>query len=114
MESTRAHTLLAIVAGAVLPLAFAPFELWFLAPLSYAALLYVWTDATPRRALGLGLAWGAASFGFGTYWTYIAVRIIGGAPVAIGVLLMVGLTLVLAAFVAAGGWAAARWFRTRG
>jgi apolipoprotein N-acyltransferase len=114
LNRTRAHYLLAIVAGAALPLAFAPFGLNFVAPLSYAALLYVWADAPPRRALGLSFAWGCASFGFGTYWTFIAVRIIGGAPVAIGVFLMVGLTVVLAAFVAAAGWVGARWFRTRG
>jgi apolipoprotein N-acyltransferase len=114
LKRTRAHYLLAIVAGAALPLAFAPFGLFFVAPLSYAALLYVWTDATPRRALGLSFAWGCASFGFGTYWTFIAVRIIGGAPIALGVFLMVGLTVVLAAFVALAGWVAARWFRTRG
>ena len=114
MESARAHYLLAIVAGVALPFAFAPFHLFFLAPLSYAALLYVWTDAAPRRALGLTFAWGCASFGFGTYWTFIAVRIIGGAPIAIALLLMIGLTVVLAAFVAAGAWVAAKWFRTRG
>jgi apolipoprotein N-acyltransferase len=114
LNRTRAHYLLAIVAGAALPLAFAPFGLFFVAPLSYAALLYVWTDAAPRRALGLSFAWGCASFGLGTYWTFIAVRIIGGAPIAIAVLLMVGLTVVLAAFVALAGWVAARAFRTRG
>jgi apolipoprotein N-acyltransferase len=114
LESARAHYLLAIVAGVALPFAFAPFHLFFLAPLSYAALLYVWTDAAPRRALGLTFAWGCASFGFGTYWTFIAVRIIGGAPIAIALLLMIGLTVVLAAFVAAGAWVAAKWFRTRG
>jgi apolipoprotein N-acyltransferase len=69
LNRTRAHYLLAVVAGAALPLAFAPFELFFVAPLSYAALLYVWTDAAPRRALGLSFAWGCASFGLGTYWT---------------------------------------------
>ncbi|HEX7236055.1 MAG TPA: apolipoprotein N-acyltransferase [Gammaproteobacteria bacterium] len=114
MGSARAQYLLATVAGVVLPLAFAPFHLFFLAPLSYAALLYVWTDAAPRRALGLTFAWGCASFGFGTYWTFIAVRIIGGAPTAIALFLMIGLTIVLAAFVAAGAWVAAKWFRTRG
>ena len=114
MASTRAHYLLAIVAGAALPLAFAPFELFFLAPLSYAALLYVWTGAAPRRAFGLGFAYGCASFGLGTYWTYIAVRIIGQAPVFVGVTLTVGLVMVLAAFIAVAGLAAARAFRTRG
>ena len=114
MNRVRAHYLLAVAAGAALPLAFAPFHQFWLAPLSYAALLYVWGDATPRRALGLAFAFGCASFGFGTYWTFIAVRIIGGAPIAIALFLMIGLTMVLAGFVAAAGWAAARWFRTRG
>jgi apolipoprotein N-acyltransferase len=106
--------LLSIVAGAILPLAFAPYEQLWLAPVSYAVLLYLWSDVTPRRALGLGFAFGCASFGIGTYWTYIAVRIIGQAPVFVGVALTVGLTVVLAAFIALAGWAAARAFRTRG
>jgi apolipoprotein N-acyltransferase len=106
--------LLSIVAGAVLPLAFAPYEQLWLAPLSYAVLLYLWSDATPKRALGLSFAYGCASFGIGTYWTYIAVRIIGQAPVFVGVALTVGLTVVLAGFVALAGWLAVRAFRTRG
>jgi apolipoprotein N-acyltransferase len=106
--------LLSLVAGAVLPLAFAPYDQLWLAPASYAVLLYLWRDATPRRAAELGFVYGCASFGIGTYWTYIAVRIIGQAPVFVGVALTVGLTVVLAGFVAAAGWAAARAFRTRG
>jgi apolipoprotein N-acyltransferase len=106
--------LLSIGAGAVLPLAFAPYEQLWLAPLSYAVLLYLWSDAAPKRALGLGFAYGSASFGIGTYWTFIAVRIIGQAPVFVGVALTVGLTVVLAGFVALAGFLAARAFRTRG
>jgi apolipoprotein N-acyltransferase len=62
----------------------------------------------------LGFVFGCASFGLGTYWTFIAVRIIGQAPLAIGLFLMIGLTAVLAAFVAVAGYAAARWLRARG
>jgi apolipoprotein N-acyltransferase len=114
LSRLRAHYLLAIAAGAALPLAFAPFGQFWLAPLSYAVLLYVWCDAAPRQAAGLGFAFGCASFGLGTYWTYIAVGEIGEAPVALALFLTVGLTAVLAAFVALAGWAAAGWFRTRG
>jgi apolipoprotein N-acyltransferase len=114
LNRPAAQYLLAAAAGALLPLAFAPFKQFWLAPLSYAALLYLWSGATPRRALGLGFVYGCLSFGFGTYWTFIAVRIIGGAPIAIALFLMLGLTLVLSAFLAAAGWAAARGFRTRG
>ena len=114
MNRIRAHYLLAVLAGAALPLAFAPFHQFWVAPLSYAALLYVWGDAPPRRALALGFVYGCASFGFGTYWTFIAVRIIGGAPIPVALFLTVGLTLVLAGFVAAAGFVGARFFRTRG
>jgi apolipoprotein N-acyltransferase len=114
LNRVRAHYLLAMVAGAALPLAFAPFHQFWLAPVSYAALLYCWRGAAPRRAFGLGLAYGCASFGLGTYWTYIAVRIIGQAPVFVGVTLTVGLVLVLAAFIAVAGLVAARAFRTSG
>lgn len=106
--------LLCVAAGAALPLAFAPYEQFWLAPLSYAVLFYFWRDTTPRRALALGLAYGCASFGIGTYWTYIAVRIIGQAPVLVGVTLTVGLVMVLAAFIAVAGFAAARALRTSG
>jgi apolipoprotein N-acyltransferase len=106
--------LLCIGAGAVLPLAFAPYEQLWVAPLSYAVLLYLWSGAAPKRALGFSFAYGCAGFGIGTYWTYIAVRIVGQAPVFVGVLLTVGLTIVLAGFVALAGWVAARAFRTRG
>jgi apolipoprotein N-acyltransferase len=105
---------LSLLAGAVLPLAFAPYGWFWLAPLSYAALLYVWKDVRSGRAFWLGFVYGCASFGGGTYWTYIAVREMGGAPIAVALFLTVGLTMVCAAFVGAAGFAAARWFRTTG
>jgi apolipoprotein N-acyltransferase len=100
--------LLSVLAGAALPLAFAPFGQFWVAPLSYAVLFYLWRDARPRRALALGFVFGCASFGFGTYWTFIAVRVFGGAPVALALFLTIGLTLVLAAFVGLAGYVAAR------
>jgi apolipoprotein N-acyltransferase len=106
--------LLSALAGALLPLAFAPYGQFWLAPLCYAALFYAWSDAAPRRALGIGFVFGGASFGVGTYWTYIAVRVFGEAPVALAGGLTLGLTLVLASFIALGGYIAARWFRTSG
>jgi len=105
---------LSLLAGAVLPFAFAPFEQFWIAPLSYAGLLLAWRGASSKRAFGIGFLYGCASFGGGTYWTYIAVHDMGGAPIALAGGLTIGLTVVLAAFVATGGWIAARWFRTSG
>jgi apolipoprotein N-acyltransferase len=106
--------LLVLAAGAALPLAFAPFHQFWLAPLSYAVLLCAWRNVPPRRAALVGFLYGCASFGFGTYWTFIAVRVFGGAPIALALFLMIGLTFVLAAFVALAGYVAARFFRTSG
>jgi apolipoprotein N-acyltransferase len=105
---------LSLLAGAALPLAFAPFGLFWLAPLSYAVLLYSWKDVPSGRAFLIGFVYGCASFGGGTYWTYIAVREMGGAPIAVALFLTVGLTMVCAAFVGAAGFIAARWFKTTG
>jgi apolipoprotein N-acyltransferase len=105
---------LCVLSGAALPLAFAPFGQFWIAPLAYAALLFAWRDARPKQAFLAGFAFGCASFGAGTYWTYIAVRIFGDAPLALALFLTVGLTVVLALFVGAAGYAAARWSKTSG
>jgi apolipoprotein N-acyltransferase len=105
---------LSLLAGAVLPLAFAPYGQFWVAPLSYAALFHAWGGASPWRAFKVGLLFGLGSFGFGTYWTYIAIHDFGGAPIAFAVAAAFALVLILALFIAAAGWVVARWFDTRG
>jgi apolipoprotein N-acyltransferase len=111
---TRVAMALSAVAGAVLPLAFAPFDQFWLAPLSYAVLFYVWHGAAPKRAFWLGLVYGLASFATGTYWTYISVHDYGGAPVVLAAALSLALIATMAVFVGVVGWAAARVFKTAG
>ncbi len=101
--------LLALGAGALLPLAFAPFEWWLLAILCPAALMALWSGATPRRAALLGLCFGAGTFGAGTWWLYISIRGFGGAPVSLAVTLILVLVAVMAAYHALLGWLAAKF-----
>ncbi|HLF09977.1 MAG TPA: apolipoprotein N-acyltransferase [Gammaproteobacteria bacterium] len=114
MASNRTRWVLSAIAGAILPLAFAPFEQFWIAPLSYAVLFYAWRDATPGKAFWIGWLYGAASFGAGTYWTYIAIHDFGEAPIALAAAISSTLVLTLAIFVGAVGWTAARWFKTSG
>ncbi len=114
LTADRIGLLACVAAGAALPLAFAPFGQFWIAPLSYAVLLYLWGGAAPRRAFVLGFAHGAASFLAGTYWIYISVHDFGQAPASLAIALTGGLVAVLALFVGAAGWAAARWFQTTG
>lgn len=114
MRAERLKLIACLAAGAVVPLAFAPFGLFWLAPLSYAALFWAWAGALPRRAFVLGFAHGAAGFLAGMYWIYISVHVFGQAPIVLALFLMFGLVGVLACFVGAAGWLAARFFATHG
>ena len=105
---------LALAAGGALPFAYAPSGLFYIAPLSYAALFYSWRGLTPRRAFWAGLSFGGASFFAGVHWVYVSVHDFGQAPIALAVFLTIALVAILALFVAVAGWAAAYWFSTDG
>jgi apolipoprotein N-acyltransferase len=110
----RARWIVPVAGGLALPLAFAPFHLFFIAPLSYAALFWAWRDARPKQAFWRGFLFGCASFAAGTYWTYIAVHDFGALPVPLAVLISFALVATLALFVAVTGLIAARWLPTNG
>jgi apolipoprotein N-acyltransferase len=114
LSASRFKWVLALLAGAVLPLAYAPYDLFWTAPLAVAALCTVWRGATPAQAFWRGLLFGIGSFGFGVYWVYISIHDFGQAHVLLAAGLTIGLVLTLAAFGAAAGYVAARWFRTDG
>ena len=107
--SNRLKLALALIAGALLPLAFAPFGLFFVAPLSFAALMLAWTRALPREAFVRGFGFGVTSFLAGMYWLYISIHGFGNAPPIVAALAMAALIAILALFPAFVGWATARW-----
>ena len=103
-------TLLTLVAGAMFPLAFSPFDLPWFSALSLALLLLAWRQATPAQAAWHGLCWGIAAFAVGVSWVHVAIREFGQAPLALSLFLTGGMVLALALFVAAVGWLLARIF----
>lgn len=87
----------ASLAGASMPLGFAPFNQWLLPPVALAVLFAVVTAAPRRRALGASYLFGVAYVGLSCYWIYISVSYYGGGPLA-GVLVTVLLTLAAALY----------------
>ncbi|TAN47602.1 MAG: apolipoprotein N-acyltransferase [Methylococcaceae bacterium] len=78
---------LALLAGLLFPLAFAPFQQSWLAMLCLAALFYTWHDASPKAAAWRGYLFGLGQFGFGVSWVYVSMHDFGGAsPMAAGLL----------------------------
>jgi len=104
----------ALVAGASLPLSFAPFEWWPLAVVVPALLIWLWDGATPRRAAVLGFWFNFGTFAAGTYWLYISLRLIGHAPIPLALFLMLGLAAIMGAYHALLGWAVAKFLPPRG
>ena len=94
--AVRNRSLLALAAGASLPLAFSPFGLYWLAPVAYAALMLVWQRATPKQAFWYGWVFGCASFLGGIHWIYVSVHVFGMAPAALAIALMLGLVVAMA------------------
>jgi len=70
----------AFAAGALLTCAFAPLNLWPLAILCPAQLMWLWEGAAPRRAAWIGFCFGAGTFAFGTPWLYISIHDVAQAP----------------------------------
>ena len=59
---------LAALAGALLPLSFAPFHAWYIAFPLHATLFFLWDGQAPREAAWRGFIFGFAAFATGTYW----------------------------------------------
>ncbi len=90
--------------GALTMLSFAPFGWFPLAVVFVLPLLYAFRHSAPRLAGRLGFAWGAGLFLAGTYWLYVSIHVFGEAPLAVAVLLMIGLVIIMALYYAAAGW----------
>lgn len=95
--------------GAVSVLAFAPFGLWFLMPVTLAGLFLLIEGATPRRAALIGWLFGVGEFAAGTYWIHTSLHTFGKLPLWLAITLMAGLVMVMGLFMALFTWAAARW-----
>ncbi|MBT8094004.1 MAG: apolipoprotein N-acyltransferase [Gammaproteobacteria bacterium] len=107
-DRPKLSRLIAFVLGAATTLAFAPFGLSLLAPLLILPLLLVSLSASPRDAAAHAFWYGFGLFLTGTYWIYISVHVFGNAALWIALLLMVGLALIMAAFVSLAGWLMSR------
>ena len=105
---SRPRCLAALLAGATLPLAFAPFGWQPVAVLSLAILWWLWEEQAPRAAGWIGFAWGAGAFLTGTYWLYISIHVFGEAPLAVAIFLMLGLVAIMALYPALTGYLCAR------
>ena len=103
--------LLALAAGALTPLAMAPFDYWPLQLLSLALLYLGLRELAPRAALLRGWCYGFGLFGAGTSWIYVSIHVYGGASPLLAGFLMLLFSAAVALFFALPAWLWSRWLR---
>lgn len=91
----------AFVAGALLNLAFAPFEIWPLAVVCPALLFALIRGMNPARAARTGAVFAVGLFSFGTYWLYICIHHFGQVPIWLTLILQAALVAIMALYTAA-------------
>ncbi|SDH69351.1 apolipoprotein N-acyltransferase [Pseudomonas panipatensis] len=102
---------LALAAGAITPLALAPYGIWPLALLSVALFYLGLRGTTPGSALWRGWWYGFGAFLAGTGWIYYSIHDFGGASPALAGFLVVGFSAGVAFFFGLPAWVWARYFR---
>lgn len=100
--------LLAILAGALTTLAFAPFHLWPLALLGPGLLFMLWTRGE-RPGFRTGFAYGLGLMGSGVSWLYISIAQFGDLGWLFPLLLTLGFIAVTAFYYGLLGWLAGRF-----
>lgn len=101
----------AFLAGALLPLAFAPYDLPFMALVSIVLFLILLRSLTPKQAAVIGYAFGWGYFGHGVYWVYFSIHHFGHAPLWLAIIIMLGMVAILALYMALFAYLMNRFFK---
>jgi apolipoprotein N-acyltransferase len=95
--------LLALAAGALLPLSLAPFDYWPLGLVSLGAWFALLRRPGASGAL-TGWLFGVGKYGVGASWVYVSIHVYGNASPPLAVLLVAVFVAGLSLFTLANGW----------
>lgn len=101
--------LFTVIAGAIMPLAFAPFALYPVALFAPAVLFALWLRATPLQGLLLGGLFGIGMFGTGVNWIFISIHDHGYVNLWLSIFITSLFIIVLSIFPAMAGYCAVRY-----
>ena len=102
----------AIALGALVPCAFAPYDLYFISLISLSILFYFWSiTSSSRESFILGYLFGFAMFGVGVNWLHISINLFGGVNI-LGALLFTYIFIAyISLYPALCGYLAVRFFK---
>lgn len=88
--------LLALLAGALVPLAFAPYDFWPVALLSLVVLFFALYRSTGKKAFWRSWCFGFGLYGTGASWVFVSIHQFGNVSPFFALLLTILLVVVLA------------------
>lgn len=103
MSKLIIQNLIALLAGGILPLAFAPFGYYPIAFIAPALLLWLWCHNSPKIAALNGFLFGIGFFGVGISWIYISIHTYGNTSSLLAGFITALFIFYLALFPAAQG-----------
>lgn len=99
----------ALIAGALYPLGFAPLEWWPISIFSVAAIWWLLNGQTRKYSMALGFSFGLGYFGVGVSWVYVSINTFGNAAPPLAVFLTIIFIAILSLFFVLLGWLNARF-----
>ncbi|TVQ70926.1 MAG: apolipoprotein N-acyltransferase [Oceanospirillales bacterium] len=111
LNSLAAKCLFAVIAGALMVLAFSPFDLFPFILLGPAVLFWLLNDLkSSRQAALIGWGFGFGLFGAGVSWVWVSIHVYGGASVLIATLATLLFVAALGLLFSAQAWIFYRFF----
>ena len=102
---------LALVSGAILAFALAPFDFWPCSLLAAGGLYLVWSQGAARTLAYRGYLFGLAKYAVGMSWIYVSIHDHGHASVLLSAFLVVFFAAGMAIFPMLMGYLYGRWLR---
>lgn len=93
------YYLLALLAGVIFPLGFAPFNIWPLVILSLSWLLYLLRNEETKRAFFLGFIYGIGMWGLGVSWVYVSIHYHGNIGIIYSLLITFAFIVFLSLYI---------------
>jgi apolipoprotein N-acyltransferase len=102
----------AIGLGALVPFAFAPYNLYFISIFSLSILFYLWSiTSSTRESFILGYLFGFVMFGVGVNWLHISINLFGGVNIFGALLFTYIFIAYISLYPALCGYLATRFFK---
>jgi apolipoprotein N-acyltransferase len=110
MISKLPSAVICLLAGALMTLAYAPYDIFFVAIICPAILLIIWSNNSPAKAFCHGYLFGLGMFSTGVYWLYISINLFGGMNFLGAIFFTFLFIAFMSLYPAIFGYISRRWF----